>query len=70
MGLWGQKDSEATEYIVSWWAPRELRAEEKTSSHQMQPLPMISPEEIQGVKTQDMGLRELGCIPKERFQWA
>ena len=31
----------------------------------LQPLPTVSPEEAQGVKTQDTGPRELRCISKE-----
>ena len=31
----------------------------------LQPLPMVSPEEAQDVKTQDHGPRELKCLSKE-----
>ena len=58
---------------VSQWALREPRAEKNTShlaAKRQQPLPTVSPEETQDVKTQDTGPRWLRCISKEWFQWA
>ena len=58
---------------VSQWALRKLRAEKNTrhlAAVRLQPLPAVSAEETQGVKTQDTGPRWLRCISKEWFQWA
>ena len=47
----------ATAAMVSRWALRELRKESKNTCHpaaiRLQPLPKVSPEETQDVKTQD-----------------
>ena len=40
------------------------------AASRLQPLPIMSPEETQDVKTQDTGPRQLTCISKEWFQWA
>ena len=58
-----------------WWAGDPWRNPERkeylpSSTIRMKPLPTVSPEEKQDVKTQDAGPRKWRCISKEWFQWA
>ena len=55
--------------MVSWWALRELRKKEycHLEAIRLQPLPMVSPEKTQGVKTQDAGPSGWGVYQRNGF---
>ena len=67
---WDRQEWNTTEWL-NWTEGTQKRKNTcRLTATRLQPLPTLSPEETQGVKTQGAGLRELKCMSKELFQLA